>query len=115
CVTTRKCDELFVPAVEDRIRSNNERITVPTRLRSEGGINFGRITRVEHSNRQSERLSGTLHVPYLRNGRWITWIDDQQDGRGFGQHLLQEAEPFAAQSRCEKRDAGGISARPVEA
>ena len=59
--------------------------------------------------------SRLLHVAQLVFGIRKVRVDEHRDGRGLGNHLMQQAQPLRLQPRGELIDSGDVAAGPIEA
>src|SRR5262249_17357197 len=56
-----------------------------------------------------------LHLAQLVFGIRIVRVDEHRDGRGLGNHFVQQSQPLRLEPRSEMIDSGDVSAWPIEA
>jgi hypothetical protein len=90
----RQLDKLLSPGIEERGCGNQQR---PGALLDEGcerDVEIGFRIGAHDYELRTEVGRLLLHVAQLVFGVRIAWIDQHRDGRGLGNHLVQQAEPL---------------------
>ena len=114
-MTRRPEDELLAFGVEEGGRADLERRSLPLDDGRERGIEIAFRIGTHDNELYAQGDRRLLHVAQLVFGIRIIWIDEHRDGRGLGNHLMQQAQPLRLQPRGKMIDAGDVTAGPIEA
>ena len=113
-VARRQRDDLFAPAVEERIGATKGALGPRcTRAAKAASISLSLLA-FSDMQFSPKRIRRCLHVPADGVGIGIGRIHKQADDRGLRHRLVQQLQPLRRQLAV-KGHAGDVAARPVEA
>ena len=110
----RERRDLFAPARQEGITSDDQRPDVILNNAREGGVDVADAQSVQDYDLQPEGASRLLQFGGLARGFRIVGIEKERDCRNVGDQIMQQAKPLRTELGTEPAYPGDVAPRSIE-